>query len=59
MRRDMRKIQGRTALCVSIGLTALALCAGVQAETPSNIELIKMLVDKGSLVLRKLKTHSR
>lgn len=51
----MRKIQSRTALCVSIGLTALALCAGAQAETPSNIELIKMLVDKGVISVEEAK----
>lgn len=51
----MRKTQGRTLYCLSIGLTALALSAGVQADAPSNIELIKMLVDKGVISIDEAK----
>lgn len=51
----MLKSQGHTFHRLCMGLTALALCAQVQAEAPSNIELIKMLVDKGVISVDEAK----
>ncbi len=51
----MSKTHGRNFYRLCVGLTAIALCATARAEPPSNIELIKMLVDKGVISVEEAK----
>lgn len=51
----MSKRRGNNISGVCAGLTALMLCTQVNAEAPSNIELIKILVDKGVISVEEAK----
>jgi Putative porin len=51
----MFKISGKNLRGVYVGLTALFACVEVKAEAPSNIELIKILVDKGVISVEEAK----